>query len=79
MTERTLPDLTDTQRRILEYIEHYIAEHHYPPIYREIGEATGLRSVGSVSHQIDQLEAKRYIAVRRGMCRAITVLHSATD
>jgi SOS-response transcriptional repressor LexA len=79
MSDSDRPELTDTQRRILNFIEKHIAKYHYPPTYNEIGKAAGLHSTGSVDYQIKELENKGYIAVKRGTFRAIQVLHSATD
>lgn len=53
--------LTPRQRRILELIHLAVSTRGYPPTIREIGEAAGLASPSSVSHQLRQLEAKGYL------------------
>lgn len=53
--------LTPRQRRILELIHLAVNTRGYPPTIREIGEAAGLASPSSVSHQLRQLEAKGYL------------------
>ena len=53
--------LTPRQRRILELIHLAVSTRGYPPTIREIGEAAGLASPSSVSHQLRALEAKGYL------------------
>ncbi len=53
--------LTPRQRRILELIHLAVSSRGYPPTIREIGEAAGLASPSSVSHQLRALEAKGYL------------------
>lgn len=53
--------LTPRQRRILELIHLAVDTRGYPPTIREIGEAAGLASPSSVSHQLRALEAKGYL------------------
>jgi len=48
--------LTAKQESILEAIQESIAGRGYPPSMREIGDAVGLRSLSSVTHQLNQLE-----------------------
>ncbi|MGD7731402.1 transcriptional repressor LexA [Propionibacteriaceae bacterium G57] len=67
-TITSLPDgpadadgLTPRQRRILEVIRDAVAAHGYPPSIREMGEAVGLASPSSVSHQLKTLETKGFL------------------
>ena len=53
--------LTPRQRRILELIHLAITTRGYPPTIREIGEAAGLASPSSVSHQLRALEKKGFL------------------
>ena len=53
--------LTVRQRKVLEVIRTSIAERGYPPSMREIGDAVGLSSPSSVSHQLVALERKGYL------------------
>ena len=55
------PALTERQQRILETIARSIRANGYAPTMREIGEAVGLQSPSSVSHQLSELERKGYI------------------
>ncbi|MQA05993.1 MAG: transcriptional repressor LexA [Streptosporangiales bacterium] len=63
--------LTPRQRRVLEVIRTSVKERGYPPSMREIGEAVGLTSVSSVSHQLRQLQAKGYLRRDANRPRAV--------
>ena len=49
--------LSEKQLAILEVIQRSIARNGYPPSMREIGDAVGLKSLSSVTHQLNQLHA----------------------
>ncbi|MCG7422699.1 transcriptional repressor LexA [Micrococcus sp. ACRRV] len=66
--------LTDRQRRIVRTIRQAIAERGYPPSMREIGDAAGLASLSSVTHQLGQLERFGYLRRDPGRPRALEVL-----
>jgi repressor LexA len=66
--------LTERQRIILGSIRSAIAERGYPPSMREIGDAAGLASLSSVTHQLGQLEKWGYIRKDPGRPRAMEVL-----
>ncbi|HEY8533212.1 MAG TPA: transcriptional repressor LexA [Micromonospora sp.] len=53
--------LSARQRRILEFIRHWIEQRGYPPSVREIGEAVGLVSPSSVAYQLKELERKGFL------------------
>lgn len=53
--------LSPRQRTILETIAEATAHRGYPPTMREIGDAVGLTSPSSVSHQLQALERKGYL------------------
>lgn len=69
--------LSKKQKDILAFIDGFITDHHFSPTYREIGEAVSLKSVASVSYQIQQLAAAGRIRIYEGRNRAITILDSA--
>jgi repressor LexA len=52
---------TERQRRILEVISEYAAEHGYPPSVREIGERVGLSSSSTVQSHLKTLERRGLI------------------
>jgi len=63
--------LTPRQRRVLEVIRESVQQRGYPPSMREIGEAVGLTSVSSVSHQLKQLQSKGYLRRDANRPRAV--------
>lgn len=65
--------LTPRQRRILEFIQTTVEARGYPPSIREMGEAVGLASPSSVSHQLKTLEAKGYLRRDPNRPRALEV------
>ena len=71
MTERAL---TEKQQAILACIQAAVAKRGYPPSYREIGDAVGLSSLSSVTHQLGQLELAGVIRRDPARPRAIEVL-----
>jgi repressor LexA len=71
---RRRKSLSDKQLAILEVIQTSIARHGYPPSMREIGDAVGLKSLSSVTHQLGQLELSGYLRRDAGKTRAMEVL-----
>lgn len=77
---RSLPDgppdehgLTLRQRLILETIREALHTRGYPPTIREMGDAVGLASPSSVSHQLKTLEAKGFLSRDPKRPRALMV------
>jgi repressor LexA len=66
-------DLTQRQRRILEYIRGAVERNGYPPSVREIGENVGLVSPSSVAYQLKELERKGYLRRDPNRPRAVDV------
>jgi repressor LexA len=66
--------LTAKQQTILDAIRASIATRGYPPSMREIGDAAGLSSLSSVSHQLGQLELGGWIRRDPNRPRALEVL-----
>jgi repressor LexA len=67
------PDLTDRQRRILNFMREMVEQRGYPPTVREIGEAVGLVSPSSVAYQMGVLEKKGYLRKDPNRPRAVDV------
>ena len=65
--------LTPRQRKVLDVIRSAVERKGYPPSMREIGEAVGLTSSSSVSHQLAALERKGYLRRDPNRPRAIEV------
>ncbi len=77
---RDLPDgpadesgLTPRQRKVLEVIRDSVERRGYPPTIREIGEAVGLTSTSSVSHQLAMLQKKGFLRRDPSRPRAVDV------
>lgn len=71
-------DLTARQRKVLEVIQTWVDRYGYPPSVREIGEAVGLTSTSSVSHQLRALQRKGYLRRDANRPRAVGVLAADT-
>jgi len=65
--------LTARQRTILTVIRDTVQSRGFPPSMREIGDAVGLQSTSSVSHQLAVLEQKGYIRRDPNKPRALDV------
>jgi repressor LexA len=65
--------LTPRQRRVLEVIRDSVERRGYPPTVREIGEAVGLTSTSSVSHQLATLQKKGFLRRDPSRPRAVDV------
>ncbi|MEV6911014.1 transcriptional repressor LexA [Amycolatopsis sp. NPDC051071] len=70
--------LTVRQQQVLDVIKLWVSRFGYPPSVREIGEAVGLTSTSSVSHQLQALQRKGYLRRDPNRPRAVGVL-AATD
>ena len=72
--QRRRKTLSAKQIAILEMIQRSVASRGYPPSMREIGDAVGLSSLSSVTHQLNQLELSGYLRRDPNRPRAIEVL-----
>ncbi|KAB1663279.1 transcriptional repressor LexA [Pseudoclavibacter sp. CFCC 13611] len=66
--------LSKKQQSILAFITESISDRGYPPSMREIGDAVGLSSLSSVTHQLNQLELAGCIRRDPKRPRALEVL-----
>ena len=71
---RRRKNLSAKQVAILEMIQRSVAAQGYPPSMREIGDAVGLSSLSSVTHQLNQLELAGYLRRDPNRPRALEVL-----
>ena len=71
---RRRTSLSDKQMAILEMIQRSVSSRGYPPSMREIGDAVGLASLSSVTHQLNQLELSGYLRRDPNRPRALEVL-----
>lgn len=76
---RRRKNLSPKQTRILEVIATSVAQRGYPPSMREIGDAVGLSSLSSVTHQLNQLEIAGYLRRDPNRPRALEVLIDLPD
>ncbi|HEY9477081.1 MAG TPA: transcriptional repressor LexA [Microbacteriaceae bacterium] len=71
---RRRKSLSDKQLAILEAIRKSVETRGYPPSMREIGDAVGLSSLSSVTHQLGQLELSGYLRRDPNRPRALEIL-----
>lgn len=71
---RRRKSLSDKQVSILEAIQRSVNQRGYPPSMREIGDAVGLSSLSSVTHQLNQLELSGYLRRDPKKPRALEIL-----
>jgi repressor LexA len=71
---RRRKNLSEKQRAILEFIQRSVTTRGYPPSMREIGDAVGLASLSSVTHQLGQLELSGYLRRDPNRPRALEIL-----
>ncbi len=71
---RRRKSLSDKQLQILDVIQRSVSARGYPPSMREIGDAVGLSSLSSVTHQLNQLELSGYLRRDTHRPRAMEVL-----
>ena len=70
-----MKELSAKQRRIMEYIRDFIADHDYPPSIRQIQEACDISSTSVVDYNLRILERLGHIRRDREVSRAIELLH----
>jgi repressor LexA len=71
---RRRKSLSEKQRAVLDVIQRSVSQRGYPPSMREIGDAVGLASLSSVTHQLKQLELSGYLRRDPNRPRALEVL-----
>lgn len=71
---RRRKNLSEKQLAILDVIQKSVSQRGYPPSMREIGDAVGLSSLSSVTHQLNQLELSGYLRRDPNRPRALEVL-----
>lgn len=56
MNSRANKKGNETRKKIYTYIKAYILQNGYPPSFREVGEATGLKSSNTLYNQMRKLK-----------------------
>ncbi len=70
-------ELSDKQRRILEFLGAFIEEKDYPPSIRDIQQGCSISSTSVVDYNLKRLEERGYIRRDREVSRAIELLDGA--
>lgn len=63
--------LSDRQKRIVEFIGAHVQKHGYPPTIREIGQEVGIPSTSVVKYNLDRLENMGRLERRREVSRGL--------
>jgi repressor LexA len=66
-----MPDLTDRQQAILDFVRERIAADGMPPTWSEIAQAFGFRQTRAAQKHLQALEAKGYLTLLPGKARGI--------
>ena len=66
-----MPDLTDRQQAILDFVRARIAADGMPPTWAEIAQAFGFRQTRAAQKHLQALEAKGYLTLLPGKARGI--------
>ena len=72
-----MPDLTDRQQAILDFVRERIAADGLPPTWAEIARAFGFRQTRAAQKHLQALEAKGYLTLLPGKARGIRLPSSA--
>ncbi len=75
---KTKETLTESQRRVYEFVREHIQSEGRPPTVREIGEALGISSTNGVRDGLLILERKGYIRREKNLSRAIELTEEST-
>ena len=69
--------LSVKQKRILDYIQHFMEDNAYPPSIRDIVKACGISSTSVAAYNLNILEKHGLIRRRRDISRGIELLNSS--
>lgn len=71
--------LSETQRRIADFISDYSKRHRYAPSYREIQSHLGFSSLGTVYRHIQTLKRKGIVTLEKNASRSLKVVEETTS
>jgi repressor LexA len=74
-----LPNLTEIEERILDYMVSYLRENTYQPSIREIGERFGIKSTKTVSEHLQALADKGFLERDPSRSRGVKILGMDLD
>jgi repressor LexA len=66
--------LTSQEQKTLQFIRNYLAHHGYAPRFKEIGQAIGVKSQGTIHRYVQALEDKGYIDRIKGNSRGMSLV-----
>lgn len=66
--------LNDIERKILDYMVHYLRDNTYQPSIREIGERFGIKSTKTVSEHLQSLAQKGFLERDPSRSRGVKIL-----
>ena len=66
--------LSERQKRIMEFLREFISENRFPPTIREIGERVGITSTSVVKYNLDVLERENLIERDSDISRGIRLV-----
>lgn len=66
--------LTTQEQNTLQFIRNYIAQFGFAPKFKEIGQAIGVNSQGTIHRYVQSLEDKGYINRLKGNSRGISLI-----
>jgi repressor LexA len=69
-----MTDLSLRQKKILEFIRHYLSDKAYPPTIRDIVAGCGISSTSVADYNLEILEKQGYIKRHREVSRGIELL-----
>jgi len=70
--------LSERQRAILKFIQHWQDEHGYPPTIREIGKAVKINSTSVVNYNLNKLVKEGFISRSKDVSRGIRLSNGET-
>lgn len=71
--------LSDKQKRIISYIEHFLSEKGYPPSIRDIQAGCNISSTSVVDYNLNILESRGYLRRHADVSRGIKLLNQETN
>jgi len=70
---------TDSQRKTLTFIRHYVAQHGYAPKLQEIADGIGIRSRGVIHRYVQALITEGHLENTPGRHRGLKLVESPGD
>ena len=72
-------ELSERQQKIVDFIQRFWADRHYPPTVRDIVSGCKISSTSVVDYNLDILEREGYIRRHSGISRGIELLIGAVE